>query len=88
MRITSLFDCSIATRHVAIEEVLMDSRNGTHNMKCHMKYRWLIMVDLDRTFQKHFKNEMDIIFGTISSNFSPKRHTGNHRFRYCVCCYS
>ena len=28
------------------------------------------MVDLDRTFQKCFENEMDIIFGTISSIFS------------------
>ena len=31
------------------------------------------MVDLDRTFQKCFENEMDIIFGRISSIFSPKR---------------
>ena len=33
------------------------------------------MVDLDKTFQNRFKYKMDVIFGTISSIFSP-----NHRF--------
>ena len=32
MRITLLFNCLIATRHIEIEEVLMDSRNGTQEI--------------------------------------------------------
>ena len=67
MRVTSLFNCSIVTRNIAIEEVLMDSHIRTHVTQ------QLIMVDLDRMFQKRFENEMEIIFGTISSIFSPKR---------------
>ena len=48
MRVTSLFNCSIAARNVAIEEVLMDLHNTCHMVAHYGGSR----QDVSKTFKK------------------------------------